>query len=51
VVKNKLGVSWQIVPEILSQLMGEKASQKNVIQAFMKMKKIDIQTLIEASKL
>ncbi len=50
-LKDKFGVSWQIVPEILSQLMSEKASRKNLIQAFMKMKKFDIQTLIDASKM
>lgn len=46
--KDKYGVSWQVVPKILSQLMGDKDKGQRVMQAFLKMKKFDIATLIQA---
>lgn len=46
-VKDKYGVSWQIIPAILSELMtSPKASA--VTQAFLRMKKFDIKALREA---
>jgi predicted 3-demethylubiquinone-9 3-methyltransferase (glyoxalase superfamily) len=48
-LKDKFGVSWQIVPSILSSLMRDPAKAGKVMQAFMKMKKFDIETLIKAS--
>ena len=41
---DKFGLSWQIVPTILGQLLQNKDPQKvkNVTQAFMKMVKMDI---------
>ena len=47
-VKDQFGVCWQIVPKILGQLMGDPAKGSRVIQAFLKMKKFDIQTLVDA---
>lgn len=47
-LKDKFGVSWQIVPKILAQLMSNPEKSPKVIAAFMKMKKFDIQKLIEA---
>ncbi len=49
-LKDKFGVSWQIVPSILSKLMSGKnaAKSQNVVAAFMQMKKFDIQTLQDA---
>lgn len=47
-VKDKYGVSWQIVPEILGELMSHPARSSRVVQAFMKMKKFDIQALLDA---
>ncbi|HET9057804.1 MAG TPA: VOC family protein [Chitinophagaceae bacterium] len=44
--KDKFGISWQVVPVILGELMGNPAKRQNVINAFLKMKKIDIQTLL-----
>ena len=43
-LKDKFGLSWQIVPTILSKLMGDKDKEKSkrVMQAMLKMKKIDI---------
>lgn len=45
---DKYGVSWQIVPSILSKLMSDPEKGPRVIQAFLKMKKFDIDTLIKA---
>lgn len=47
-LKDKFGLSWQIVPTILPKLMSDPARSQNVIQAFMKMKKFDIKTLENA---
>jgi predicted 3-demethylubiquinone-9 3-methyltransferase (glyoxalase superfamily) len=46
-LKDKYGLSWQIVPVQLGQLLGNKDPKKaqNVMQAMMKMKKLDIATL------
>jgi predicted 3-demethylubiquinone-9 3-methyltransferase (glyoxalase superfamily) len=49
-LKDKYGVSWQIVPTILAQLMSDKdaAKTQRVMQALMQMKKLDIQKLQDA---
>ncbi|RAI89943.1 VOC family protein [Algoriphagus yeomjeoni] len=47
-LKDRFGVSWQIVPEILSALMSDPERSGRVVQAFMKMKKFDIETLKNA---
>jgi predicted 3-demethylubiquinone-9 3-methyltransferase (glyoxalase superfamily) len=40
--KDKYGVSWQIVPEILGSLMSDNNKCTRVVEAFLKMKKFDI---------
>jgi len=45
---DKFGVSWQIVPTILPSLLSNPAKAQNVIQAFMKMTKFDIEALENA---
>ena len=45
-LKDKFGVSWQIVPTILGELMSHPEKGQRVVQAFMKMKKFDIEKLI-----
>ncbi|MBS1774667.1 MAG: VOC family protein [Bacteroidetes bacterium] len=45
---DKFGVSWQIVPSILGELMGNPEKSQKVIEAFMQMTKFDIQKLINA---
>jgi predicted 3-demethylubiquinone-9 3-methyltransferase (glyoxalase superfamily) len=45
---DKYGVSWQIVPGILGELMSDAEKAPRVIQAFMKMTKFDIETLKNA---
>jgi predicted 3-demethylubiquinone-9 3-methyltransferase (glyoxalase superfamily) len=47
-LKDKFGVSWQIVPSVLAQLMGDPQKAPRVVQAFMKMTKFDIATLMNA---
>jgi len=49
-LKDKFGLSWQVVPPILSKLMQDKDPQKSnrVMQAMLQMKKIDIATLQRA---
>lgn|SRR6185436_7441891 len=47
-LKDKFGVSWQIVPAALGKLMSDPGRAPRVVQAFMKMKKFDIKKLEEA---
>ena len=47
-LKDKFGVSWQIVPTILGKLMSDPTKSQRVIQAFMQMKKFDIAKLLSA---
>lgn len=47
-LKDRFGVSWQIIPAVLSELMSDPEKAPRVVQAFMKMKKMDIQTLLKA---
>jgi predicted 3-demethylubiquinone-9 3-methyltransferase (glyoxalase superfamily) len=47
-LKDRFGVSWQIVPAILGQLMSNPEKSQRVVQAFLKMKKLDIETLLKA---
>jgi predicted 3-demethylubiquinone-9 3-methyltransferase (glyoxalase superfamily) len=46
--KDKFGLSWQVVPTILGELMANPDKGQRVIQAFLKMKKFDIEGLINA---
>jgi len=47
-LKDKFGVSWQVVPAILPQLMDDPARSGRVMTALLKMKKLDIKQLEEA---
>jgi predicted 3-demethylubiquinone-9 3-methyltransferase (glyoxalase superfamily) len=44
-LKDKYGLSWQIIPSVLGQLIGNK----NVMKAMMQMDKLDIKKLKEAA--
>lgn len=46
--KDKFGISWQVVPVILGELMSDPARAPRVISAFLKMKKFDIEKLKNA---
>ena len=50
-LKDRYGVSWQIVPtEFLTMLTGnDEVKSSRVMEAMLKMKKLDIQTLREAA--
>jgi predicted 3-demethylubiquinone-9 3-methyltransferase (glyoxalase superfamily) len=50
-LKDKYGLSWQIVPEQLMTLLkqSDEAKGKRVIQALMQMKKLDIKKLEQAA--
>ncbi len=47
-LKDKFGLSWQIVPSILGKLMNDPTKSQRVMEAFCKMKKFDIEKLMEA---
>lgn len=49
-LKDKYGVSWQIVPTAMDEMMKDKDKKKiaRVTEAFLKMKKFDIETLERA---
>lgn len=50
-LKDKYGLSWQVTPTILIELLQDKDPEKanRVMQAMMKMIKIDIETLKQAA--
>jgi len=49
-LKDKFGLSWQIIPKALGEMMGDKDRAKagRAMQAMMQMKKIDIKALKDA---
>ena len=49
-LKDKFGLSWQITPTILSDMLADKDQKKSqrAMKAMMQMKKLDIQKLEEA---
>ena len=49
-LKDKYGLSWQIVPDVLGKMMQDKNPKKSgsVMQAMLQMKKLDIKTLKQA---
>ncbi|TLZ83403.1 MAG: VOC family protein, partial [Methanobacteriota archaeon] len=49
-LKDKFGVSWQIVPSVLGEMMSDSKSGNSakVMEALPKMSKIDIKTLTRA---
>ena len=49
-LKDKYGISWQIVPTVLGEMMQDKETEKSerVIKALLQMKKIEIEGLRKA---
>jgi predicted 3-demethylubiquinone-9 3-methyltransferase (glyoxalase superfamily) len=49
-ITDKFGLSWQIIPTLLGKLLGDRDPVKagNVMQAMLKMKKIDMKALQQA---
>ena len=51
-VKDRFGVSWQIIPTALGRLLGnpDPEKSKRVMEAMLQMKKIEIDQLVAASE-
>ncbi|HEX9455513.1 MAG TPA: VOC family protein [Candidatus Binatia bacterium] len=51
-LKDKYGLSWQVVPAVLTELLHDKdpAKSKNVMEAMMQMEKLDIEKLRRAAE-
>jgi predicted 3-demethylubiquinone-9 3-methyltransferase (glyoxalase superfamily) len=51
-LKDQFGLSWQIVPNVLTTLLqgGNTVQSERVMSALLKMKKLDIATLQDAAK-
>ena len=51
-LKDKYGLSWQIVPTVLGELLSDKdpAKSQRVMEAMLKMVKLDIRKLKQAAK-
>jgi predicted 3-demethylubiquinone-9 3-methyltransferase (glyoxalase superfamily) len=49
-LKDRFGVSWQIIPTVLGEMLQDKDAKKSqkVMQAMLKMHKIDIKALKQA---
>ena len=49
-LKDKYGLSWQVIPKVLSQLLGDPDSEKSqrAMKAMLQMKKIDIEKIKRA---
>ncbi len=47
-LKDKYGISWQIIPSVLGSLMSDPTKASRVTMAFMQMKKMNIEILKNA---
>ena len=49
-LKDKFGLSWQIVPTALTRMLGDKDAEKSgrVMNAMLQMNKLDLKRLQEA---
>lgn len=47
-LEDKYGISWQIIPAILPQLMADQEKAEKVAQAFLSMQKLEIATLLDS---
>jgi predicted 3-demethylubiquinone-9 3-methyltransferase (glyoxalase superfamily) len=49
-LKDKYGVSWQVIPSVLGEMLQDKDAErsKKVMEAMLQMDKIDIKTLKQA---
>jgi len=48
-LKDKFGVSWQIIPTMLGKIMSDPAKAGKAAQAFMSMRKLNIEQIVHAS--
>ena len=51
-LKDRFGISWQIVPEMMSELLSSATEEEStrITEAFLGMKKLDIRTLEQAKR-
>jgi predicted 3-demethylubiquinone-9 3-methyltransferase (glyoxalase superfamily) len=51
-VKDRFGLSWQIIPKALNRLLDDKDPKKaqRVMEAMLQMKKIDVAALEKAAR-
>lgn len=49
-LKDKFGVSWQVYPAILQELMKDPARAGRATETFLKMKKFDLGALLKATE-
>lgn len=49
-LKDKFGLSWQVIPEQLTELISQPVKSGKVMEALLKMKKIIIKDLEEAAR-
>ncbi len=47
-LKDKFGISWQIIPSVLPELLNDPSKAGKVTNAFLQMKKFEIAKLLEA---
>jgi len=49
-LKDKYGISWQIIPKVMGELLADACSEKSqrAMKAMLQMKKIDIETIKRA---
>lgn len=47
-LRDRFGLSWQVVPEILGELLSQPERAERVMKVLMQMRKFDIETLLKA---
>jgi predicted 3-demethylubiquinone-9 3-methyltransferase (glyoxalase superfamily) len=47
-LKDRFGLSWQIVPSVIGKLMSDPEKAPRVMEEVLKMRKIDLQKLLDA---
>lgn len=48
-LKDRFGVSWQVIPTMLGKIMSDPKKAGKAAQAFMSMRKLDIEQIVQAS--
>lgn len=48
-LKDRFGVSWQIIPSVLDRIMSDPAKAGKAAKAFMSMRKLNIEQIVQAS--
>lgn len=48
-LKDKYGISWQVIPVMLSELMSNPEKSGKAAQAFLQMRKLDIEKIVQAT--